>query len=198
MIKKVLYFLLIGLSSGLYGQISSDGPIHKVTIDSSYHCKSCEHFLLDAAEGIHVDHDHDHIHYQGILPDTASFQCAGCQAHLGEFSPEDDAYRVPIASLRFDDQSGYFCASCGKLLFDEKDRVRSDDSYLFFSKPIKEDRIASAPNGVDKFYRVDIPNETVHCKMCDARIGRLHDSSPSSGGVGIRLNLGSVEKKRRS
>lgn len=200
MFKKMLCLLLLIWSTNVYGQVVHENTLHKVSIDSSYHCKSCEHFLLDAAEGIHIDHDHDHVHYQGILPDTAhaSFQCAGCDAHLGEFSPEDGAYRVPLASLRFDDQSGYHCATCGKLLFDVQDRVRSDNSYLYFSKPIKEGRITSAPQSADRFYRVDIPNETVHCKRCDARIGRLTDSSPSSGSVGIRFNLGALKKKRKS
>jgi len=192
---QVLSLLLFGASVA-QGQIAVD----KVTLsnhhpshqDSSYHCKMCDKFLFNDNEATILDKKD--LYYHGIATnDTKTpFHCAGCDGHLGYYDHKHETYEVINRNVDEKDSAIFHCLSCQMPIFDQKALANSDESFSYFKEPIDKKRIALEER--NKFY--NIQNSHATCRACKGRIGEV--TKNDTGGFGMRLNLGSVKKKKRS
>jgi len=209
----IMRYLFVFTLSFLYGpwaqaqidieRIKHASEDHHIQQDSAYHCGLCEKYLFDVYESTEVDEDHLHYHGVGTDDSKKAIHCSGCESHLGYYDHEHNHFLVSGDNVDKADTGIFHCAACRLPVFDEQERfsqeiidqeeASTDNNYFYFKKPIKEDRI-----NIDdrkKFYKVALGSPQVTCRGCNGRIGEVDLNH--TNGFGVRINLGSVKKRKR-
>ena len=174
------------------GQIEHASEDHHAEQDSAYHCGLCSKYLFDSHEGTSINDTTLHYHGIGTDESTSPFKCAGCDSHLGFHNHEEGHYEVLNDNVSKKEDGKYYCKACQLPLFEEESVEKSDESSTYFHEPIGADRIEIEDH--EDFYKVRGSHLT--CKNCNGRIGAA--TGNDSRGFGLRLQLGNVNKKKRS
>ncbi len=195
MFKNMLFLTFLLYASFGYSQITPD----KITVttnhvdhDHAYHCNACHTHLFDAAESTIIKNE---IHYHEPATDNNSvaFTCAGCSSPLGYLT--DNLYQLSNDKVN-QKNSVYHCAACQAAVFDAQNLNRSDNSFSYFSTPI-EQAIITTNTERRKFYKMEADKEAIQCAVCEINFGKVVQDN-DTGGFGVRVNINSVNKKRKN
>ena len=182
--SKIILSLICALTVSL-GLAQEDSNSHE-----AYHCAMCAKYLFDSDDAVLLSDNE--LHYHGIATDheQSAFHCSGCKNHLGYFSLKDSTYQASIENVGGSSSLGYTCTACQWPLFDSTSLEKKTDEVLIFSRALDANRVKIDTR--PKFFKVELPNNELKCRWCDARIGSVQENE--SGGFGLRIHLGAVKK----
>lgn len=108
--------------------------------------------------------DHEHNESKGV---HLAFQCAVCSNHLGLIEPNDEikggfalsAHKHSLVEV----EGLYQCSACKTPIFKSKNKldIPSDDTTLYFSRPISNNAITIAPYDI-----ANLGDLKEHCPVC--------------------------------